>query len=292
MQHRYFLLLAVIISCSLGSIALAEDKSAEELLSEALTAAGAGKRDDALDLATQAIAADAKNAQARYVRGLLYEGASKHAQAVSDFTAAIEIDPGRADSFDHRGSEELKLGHAERAIADFDRAIELDPAREAGHWRRGIAYYFAGRYAEGAKQFEGYQTVDDNDVENAVWRFLCMAREQGVAPARKALLKIKNDRRVPMMEVYALFAGKVKPDAVLTAARVGAPAPAELKQRLFYAEYYLGLYDEATGNKQAARRHIETAVEKNLAGQYMWDVARVHLDLLKQPKKADESSEP
>ncbi|MGH7192992.1 MAG: tetratricopeptide repeat protein, partial [Candidatus Saccharimonadales bacterium] len=181
---------------SLGSHSFAQNKSSEKLLSEALSAAQAGRRDEAIGLASQAIRADAKNGEACYVRGLLYEGMNQHAEAVADFSAAIKIDPNRADSYDHRGSEELKQGHAGRAIADFDRAIELDPPREAGHWRRGIAYYFAGQYKKGAQQFEGYQTVDDNDVENAVWRFLCMAREQGVAPARKALLKIKHDRRV------------------------------------------------------------------------------------------------
>lgn len=291
-MNRSFRLLAIVtMSGSFLSAAFGQDKSSEELLSDALSAAQGGRRDQAVKLASQAIEIDAKNAQARYVRGLLYEGMNKHAEAVADFTAAVDIDPSRADTYDHRGSEELKLGHAERAIADFDRAIELDPPREAGHWRRGIAYYFAGRYKEGAKQFEGYQTVDDNDVENAVWRFLCMARERDVDAARKSLLKIKNDRRVPMMEVYGLFAGQTKPDAVLAAARAGKPSDAELKQRLFYAEYYLGLYDEATGDEQAARRHIETAVQNKLAGHYMWDVARVHLDLLDKADRADQADQ-
>ncbi len=228
-MHCRLLSLAMITAfCSFGVACFAQDKSSEELLAEALSAAQAGRRDEAVDLASRAIKADAKNDQALYVRGLLYEGVNQHAKAVADFTAAIEIEPSRADAYDHRGSEELKQGHAKQAIADFDRAIELDPPREAGHWRRGIAYYFAGQYREGAKQFEGYQTVDDNDVENAVWRFLCMARDQGLAPARKSLLKIKQDRRVPMMEVYALFAGQSKPEAVLAAARAGDPSAAEL----------------------------------------------------------------
>ena len=47
----------------------------------------------------------------------------------------------------------------------------LRPDQEPAHWKRGISYYYAGRFDEGRKQFEGYQTVDDNDVENAVWRY-------------------------------------------------------------------------------------------------------------------------
>jgi lipoprotein NlpI len=273
-------LVALMLACC-GAV-MAEDQSAEEALGDALTAAREGRREEALELVNQVIAAAPKSAQARYVRGLLYEALDRHAEAVADFGRAIELDPRAADAYDHRGSERLKLGEIDAAIGDFDRAIELDPPREAGHWKRGIAYYFAGRDAEGRKQFEGYQTVADNDVENAVWRFLCMARDDGPDVAKKELLNIKRDRRVPMMEVYELFAGRAMPDDVLAAARAGNPDAAELNQRMFYAEYYLGLHAEATGDKAAARQHVERAVQQYpLPRHYMWDMARVHADLLK-----------
>lgn len=274
-------LAALLVTCC-GPL-MAEENSAEETLNDALTAARDGRSEEALKLVDRAIAAAPKSAQARYVRGLLNESSDRHAEAVADFGRAIELNPRGADAYDHRGSERLKLGEIDAAIADFDRAIELEPAREPGHWKRGIAYYLAGRNAEGRKQFEGYQTVDDNDVENAVWRFLCLAREQSPAAAKKNLLKIKRDRRVPMMEVYELFAGRATSDDVLSAARAGDPEAAELNQRMFYAEYYLGLHAEATGDDKAARRHIERAVkEYALPKHYMWDVARVHAELLKK----------
>lgn len=270
-------------------LSMAEDQSAEETLSAALTAARESRHEEALELVNRAIAAAPKNAQARYVRGLLCENSDRHEEAVTDFSRAIELDPRAADAYDHRGSERLKLGKVDAAIADFDRAIDLEPAREPGHWKRGIAYYFAGRNAEGRKQFEGYQTVDDNDVENAVWRFLCTAREEGAEAAQKELLKIKRDRRVPMMEVYELFAGRATPDDVLSAVRAGEPEAEELNQRMFYAEYYLGLHAEATGDNAAARRHIERAVKEHaLPKQYMWDVARVHADLLQKRERGKE----
>ena len=85
----------------------------------------------------------------------------------------------RAEAFDQRGSERFMLGQIAESIADFDRYLQLRPDQEPWHWKRGISYYYAGRYDEGRRQFEGYQTVDDNDVENAVWRYLCMARSAG-----------------------------------------------------------------------------------------------------------------
>ena len=268
----------------------AAEKSVDELLAEARSAFAQGQTDAALELAGRAIELDPKNSRSAFVRGLIYESLGRHEPALADFNRVIELDPRNADAYDHRGSEQFKLGRIAESIADFDKAIELDPARERGHWKRGISYYYAGKHRLGRKQFESYQTFDDNDVENAVWRYLCMARGESADKARRELLKIKDDRRVPMMQVYAMFAGKATPDDVLAAARAGDPAEEELNRRLFYAELYLGLYFDATGDQERAAKHIAAAVEHRVE-HYMWDVARIHAELLKSysggtPKKS------
>src|SRR5205823_2856889 len=125
------------------------------------------------------------------------------------------------------------------------------------------------------------EKVDTNDVENAVWRYLCMARAGGVEKARASILKIGNDRRVPMMQVYALFAGKAKPEDVLAAVEKGKPSAEELNQRRFYAHLYLGLYYDAAGDKKQALGHL-TQAEEHKIGHYMWDVAHVHAELLRK----------
>ncbi len=84
-----------------------------------------------------------------------------------------------------------------------------------------------------------------------------MARGHNVDEARKSLLKIKNDPRVPMMQIYALFAGQATPDDVLAAARAGNPSPQQLRERLFYAALYIGLYCEAMGDtERRPRTHL------------------------------------
>jgi len=182
--------------------------------------------------------------------------------------------------YNRRGAEHFKLGHIEQSLDDFDRAIKLDPAEAPYNWQRGISLYYAGRYEDGRKQFELHQTVNSNDVENAVWRYLCMARAGTVASARAAILPIQHDARVPMMQIYALYQGKVRVDDVLAAAKAGNPPAEELNDRLFYAHLYIGLYYEAAGDAKAAREHIERAVRYR-ANHYMGDVARVHLGLMK-----------
>lgn len=258
----------------------AEDRSADELLAQARQAFAADRGDEALVLVGRALEREPKNVRAYFLRGMVQESLQHHVEAVADFDQAIELDPRQAAAYDHRGSEQFKLGRIAESIADFDKAIELQPALERGHWKRGISCYYAGRYEDGRRQFERYQTVDDNDVENAVWRYLCMARSDGVDRARREILKIKNDRRVPMMSIYALYAGKAKPEDVAAAVAGGEPAPEELNRRQFYAELYLGLYYEAAGDEQQARRHIDEAT-KHPIPHYMSDVARVHFERLK-----------
>jgi lipoprotein NlpI len=192
---------------------------------------------------------------------------------------AVAQSPEDPRLYNFRGSLRFKLARVDGSIADFDKAIELNPRSAPHHWQRGISCYYAGRYEEGAKQFELHRTVNPDDVENAVWHFLCVARWKGVEEARKRYIPVEGDGRVPMAQIHALFAGKAKPEDVLAAARAGEPSPDELRQRLLYAHLYLGLYYEVHGDAAGSARHISLAVENGSPDNYMADVARVHRDL-------------
>lgn len=223
-----------------------------------------------------------KTPRAYVARGRAYALLGRHKEAIADLTRAIELDSKAAEAFDLRGSEQFKLGHLAESLADFDRSLKLRPDAFPGHWKRGITLYYLGKYDEGRKQFEGYEKVDTNDVENAVWHFLCVARKDGVRKARASLLKIGKDQRVPMMEVYALFAGKAKPEDILKAAEADRPTAAQKNAQLFYAHLYLGLYYEVHGNTELAQKHLGKATDNHRVGHYMWDVARVHRNLLRK----------
>ncbi|MAB90074.1 MAG: hypothetical protein CMJ90_11515 [Planctomycetes bacterium] len=179
-----------------------------------------------------------------------------------------------AGARNQRGDRLLKAGRFNEAIADFDAYIAAAPRAEPYHWQRGIAYYYAGRYADGMRQFELHRKVNSDDVENAVWHFLCKAKRDGVGAAREALLPVGPDGRVPMMTVYELFAGRATPETVEKVA-TGAPAR-QTESALFYAHLYLGLYHEALGNEPAARHHMGLAAEVHTSPHYMGDIARMH----------------
>jgi lipoprotein NlpI len=203
---------------------------------------------------------------------------------LQELTARIERNPDDAEAYQARGELRFKQAQFAASVRDFDKVIELKPERKVSHWQRGISCYYAGQYDEGRKQFEGYQQYDSADVENAVWRFMCMARADRLDKARKAILKIGDDRRVPMRQVYDLFKGDLKPAQVMAAADAGQTEPALHNRQLFYAHLYVGIYYDLLGDKTKALSHLQQAVDHKI-GHYMWDVARVHRDLLQAEKK-------
>ena len=208
-------------------------------------------------------------------------------QAVTLATRAIQADASFAAAYYLRGREQFRLGRVTESVDDFDKYVELVPRVEPRMWERGISYYYAQKYKAGAQQFALYQTYHDNDVENSVWRYLCVARSDDTDQARATMLPIRNDTRVPMMQIYEMFRGQLSPAEVIKAAQANSPGAAALNQQLFYAHLYVGLYHEAHGRADLARHHITTAAEKHRIGHYMWDVAHIHAELLSKDDKAD-----
>ena len=164
-----------------------------------------------------------------------------------------------------------------KALAAWDRQIADEPDEKPQHWQRGLALYYAGKFKEGREQFEVHQKVNPQDVENAAWHFLCVARLEGVDAARKTFIPITADSRVPMKEIHALFAGKGTEEAVLKAAETGDPD--DLRDQRCYAHLYLGLYHEALGDAAKAKDHLMKAAGEYKMNHYMGRVAQVHVKL-------------
>jgi lipoprotein NlpI len=274
---------SLLLACLLPAPNLnGEPPSVAELLEQARAALKATKTDRAYALANEAVKRDGKRPDAYFVRGTVLESQRKHVEAIADFDRAIALDPKAAEAYNHRGSEHLKRADFDLAIKDFDRFLELKPEEEPGHWRRGIAYYYAGKHDLGRKQFANYLKVDKNDVENAVWHFLCAAKISGVDAARKDMISVGNDRRIPMAYIHALFRGQAKPEHVLNAVKQGNPTAEELTERSFYAHLYVSLYYYALGVRKLALEHINKAADDYKIGHYMYDIALVHRDRIRK----------
>jgi len=254
-------LLSALLLLVLGSVswAPAAPENAAELIQQSKTAYLSGDFDKSIEL----------------LQPILKDSAAKD-ELTSE---AREV---AASAHQRRGEEHFKNARIKDSIADFDKYLEIYPGDEPGHWQRGISYYYAQEYEKGVKQFEIHRTVNPEDVENAVWHFLCAVRAPGgsVEAARKDYIPITQDPRVPMMKIHELFAGQATVEDVVAAAKFGG-----LRAK-FYADLYIGLYYEALGDQEQAMAFIARAAEGANANGYMGDVARVHLIVRDRELKA------
>ncbi|MBM3955909.1 MAG: hypothetical protein FJ309_15065 [Planctomycetes bacterium] len=173
--------------------------------------------------------------------------------------------------------DRLFAGQPRESAKLFDDLVALRPEIEPELWQRGLAQYYADRFADGQRQFERHKEVNPADVENVTWHFACVARQRGVAAARQAMLPVGSDARVPMKEVLELYRGTGSAEAVLAAAATG-PDSARRNQ-LCYAHLYLGLLAEAEGDADGAKRHLVAAATTHRMDHFMGKIAQLHCRL-------------
>lgn len=189
------------------------------------------------------------------------------------------------------GDISFAAGQMDACVAAYDKLIELQPSLEPRLWQRGLALYYAKEFEKGVRQFETHQLVNTQDVENAVWHLLCAARISNVEEGRGKLIPISEDRRVPMSQIYEMYAGRMTPEQVLAIAnRTSTSVELDSEQhrlQRYYAHLYIGLYHEMLKNQEASIRAMKKAAQINPLGKtnFMGQVARVHLQLRQEEKK-------
>jgi lipoprotein NlpI len=265
---------AVMIGTSIVPRLAGAEADWRELLANARTAWRTNPA-AALKWCDRAVELAGTNVAPLLFRAALENSRRDYDTALKDVTKALRSAPRLAEAYQLRGEIYFRLSRFRESVQDFGRFLEIVPAQRAYHWQRGISLYYAGDYEGGRKQFELHESVNPNDVENAIWHFLCVARQSGVEAARQNMLKPGPDARVPMTEIYALFAGKGSEEQVLRA----ATSMGQRDSSFFYAHLYLGLYFDAFKNPNRAREHLEKAVAIG-PSHYMGDVARVQLKKL------------
>ena len=204
---------------------------------------------------------------------------SNHQKAIQICSEIIKANSNNASAYYLRGRAHFQSGKLKQSFSDFEKYTELAPEKKSRLWERGITCYYVKEFQKGAKQFELYQTFHSEDVENAVWHILCKSGEVGFQQASQNPLTVRNDRRVPMSQIYELFLGKRTPESVLKVANE-ANSKNSLNYQRFYAHLYIGLYFEINKNAKLAKQHIAKAVQHKI-DHYMWDVANIHFKLLK-----------
>lgn len=175
------------------------------------------------------------------------------------------------------GDALLRAGKTKKAIEQFERYLKLRPESRPYLWQYGIALFFDGRFQEGRELFEVHRKVNPNDVENAAWHFLCIAKDAGVDEARKEVLPAPGDPRPPMAEILARLRGGSS-QAIEDAIKAAPPGPRRVSAEL-YGYLYLAMIADSEGDEEAARIWIRKADSTTLS-HYMADIARVYSDHL------------
>jgi lipoprotein NlpI len=236
-----------------------------------------GDRERAIAMFAKALETCPTNVMALYNRGRVSDNLGRYTNPMADYNRLLTLSPKNIGATQLRGALHLRLGEFPAAIADFDRYCELSPKAEPRHWQRGLAYYLAGRYPDAQRQFTRCLQSNSNDVENAIWHFLSVAKTNGVEKARAALLPVGHDRRPLLNEVYDVYAGKLDADALLKKLEGVVAGHPEMEDSRFLVHYYLAQYFEVTGNAQRSLALLSQAAQLKSVDSIMTDLAKLQL---------------
>ncbi|XP_022774654.1 serine/threonine-protein phosphatase 5-like isoform X2 [Durio zibethinus] len=91
--------------------------------------------------------------------------AHKYGQAIELYTQAIELNSKNAVYWANRAFAHTKLEEYGSAIQDATKAIEVDPKYSKGYYRRGAAYLAMGKFKEALKDFQQVKKICPNDPD-------------------------------------------------------------------------------------------------------------------------------
>lgn len=186
--------------------------------------------------------------------------------------SAVQANPEDPSAYHARGVAYFFANRMAESVRDFDREIELAPQREPHHWQRGIAQFLAGQFAACQKQFESHRTVNGADMENSLWHFACIARQEGFKAAQGVWDHPWNDGRPTMDELWALYQGNGSVEQVQAAIEGSSRA----RDACFYGNFYLGMYFDLKDDAPKAKKYMGLAANECPIPHYMGGVARVY----------------
>jgi lipoprotein NlpI len=249
------------------------------LLGQAETLHRQGLTNEALATATEAIRLAPAATEGWMLRGRLRAANGAFRDAAADFAKVLELSPRDVEARFQRALARFRDGRLARAAEDFDRLAQLAPDRVPQLWQRGVVLSLLGRHEEARQQFEAHRRINSNDVEVATWHFFSNAKLAGLETARSRLLPVTGDTRVPLPEIWRLYAGQADARAVFAAADALSDASARAIAG-FYAHLYVALYLDAAGQPAEALPHARDAATQSHAYDFLGQAARLYADQL------------
>ncbi|XP_020088784.1 serine/threonine-protein phosphatase 5 [Ananas comosus] len=91
--------------------------------------------------------------------------ANKFSQAIELYSQAIELNDKNAVYWANRAFAHIKREEYGSAVQDATKAIEIDPQYSKGYYRRGAAYLAMGKFKEALKDFQQVKRIRPNDPD-------------------------------------------------------------------------------------------------------------------------------
>jgi len=228
-----------------------------------------------------------------YNRGNAYVQKGDHDKGIADFDEALKLDPKNASIYNNRGNARSDKGESDAAMADFEAAIKINPRYAAAYFNRGNALAATGETERALKDYDAAIRNNKRNVNAYIARGALLLASGASAKARadmkqaariapknayavlwsdiaerrakqKGRLAVKNgtkglDMKAWPAPVVRLYAGEIKPDAVLA----GADSPSDTVKaaQVCEANFYSGEYALIGGAREDAAKLFQTAVK-------------------------------
>jgi lipoprotein NlpI len=195
---------------------------------------------------------------------LMVFGDPKAAEA--DYTTSLQINPHQPMVYNMRGSSRLAQGKVKPAIQDQTQVVRLVPHDPLAHADLGFAKFFAEDYSGAQKSFEQAVSLNDKLRHLGPWQYCAMDfSEQSEAAKHKfeAILKKGPAQRDWIDNLVVYLMGEIGDQDLLNA--VGTQNEQVKAAQLCEAHFFIGLRKMRAGEKEAAEKHFQHALDTKAA---------------------------
>lgn len=120
----------------------------------AAIAATQGEHEDCVALASRAIQANPRNAEALSNRGAALRALCRFDEALADYDRALAVAPGSAAILNNRGVTLAALGRHREAVECYDRALEAEPKYARARHNRALSRLMLGTFPDAWDDYE------------------------------------------------------------------------------------------------------------------------------------------
>ncbi|MGC2422846.1 MAG: tetratricopeptide repeat protein [Nitrospirota bacterium] len=138
---------AIVAMISMGCAKKAP-QDAGKLIQDGLQSYKQGDYQKAMDMFTQAVDADPKNAEAHFFKGNCLALLGKKQEAIAEYDKSIQLAPNVPQPYYNEGNAYASLGKDKEALEAFDKAIEREPTYGKAYYNKAMVLSRMGRTRE------------------------------------------------------------------------------------------------------------------------------------------------